>query len=142
MENARPNITHNPQNGDSRDILKAVPNGTITKSNLQTDTTKETFQSVPKGPKSFAPVGTLKASAASVTDTKTDDIPRIPYKSQAELMKSTAASLGLLQADLDALYDEKIKIANSRFSSETDGWRMWFAESMVWGKFCEQPSSS
>lgn len=57
----------------------------------------------------------------------------------ARIMRDKAKNLGLDMRVFDAAVQEKRQIAENRFPSESDEWREWFGESLVWGSFCTFP---
>ena len=131
-------MEQNPQDAGTRETSKALQESTNIKFGLQTGTTKNSPKPVATSPRLQPTVGTLKAHMDAVKNRANEKSPsKTSYVSQAGAMRAKAVSQGLQSSVLDAFYDEKMKVANSRFSAETEDWRAWFAESTVWGKFCK-----
>lgn len=59
------------------------------------------------------------------------------YVSQATILNDKAKEKGISETELASIALEKTTVSEARFQSESSDWRKWFAESSVWGYFCE-----
>lgn len=53
------------------------------------------------------------------------------------IMATKVTNQGIDYATFESLYNEKKAISEHRFHSESDKWRAWYTQSLVWGYFCE-----